>query len=59
VVSAFRVPDITRNMVIRPANGSATVFQTKAAYGSDSEAVIATSSPPFSAFTGRSAGDGT
>ena len=38
VVSAFSTPETTRNMVMRPANGSATVFQTKAAAGPPSEA---------------------
>ena len=33
VESAFTEPEMTRNIVMRPANGSATVFQTKTAAG--------------------------
>ena len=61
VESAFSVPEMTRNIVIRPANGSATVFQTNAAAGEVSAAFTATlSSDPFAvAANGRSAGEGT
>ena len=61
VESAFTVPEMTRNIVMRPANGSATVFQTKTAAGDVSEAFTATpSSDPLAvAVNGRSAGEGT
>ena len=45
VESALSVPETTRNIVMRPANGSATVFQTKAAAGPASDVCTATSSP--------------
>ena len=44
LVSALSVPVMTRNSVMRPAKGSATVFQTKAAYGSAALGVRVTSS---------------
>ena len=60
VESDFRTPDTTRNIVIRPANGSATVFQTNAETGAFSSAVRSCSAPPLSMpLNGRSAGDGT
>ena len=60
VVSDFSVPAITRSIVMRPANGSAIVFQTNAMYGAVSDALIAVSSPlSVSAGKSRSAGDGT
>ena len=59
VESAFSVPETTRNIVIRPANGSAIVFQTNAAAGAFSSASRVTSSPLLSTpLNGRSAGDG-
>ena len=61
VESAFTVPEMTRNIVMRPANGSATVFHTKTRPAPLSAAFTATlSSDPFAvAVNGRSAGDGT
>ncbi len=58
VESDFSVPDTTLKRVMRPANGSATVFQTKAAAGPVSAAAMVTSSSPlaFLAPNGRSAG---
>ena len=38
VESALSAPAATRNIVMRPANGSAMVFQTKAAGGAPSPA---------------------
>ncbi len=60
VESAFKVPVTTRNSVMRPANGSATVFHTKAQYDVASDGCTATSSPVLTclALVGRSAGDG-
>ena len=53
------VPDATRNMVIRPANGSAIVFHTNAAVGLSLEAASATGLSFVSTpGNGRSAGDG-
>jgi hypothetical protein len=47
-------------MVMRPANGSATVFQMNAAVGpSFASTWISSSDFAFLAFSGRSAGDGT
>ena len=43
VASDLSVPVMTRNSVMRPAKGSATVFQTNAAYGSLAFGVAATS----------------
>ena len=43
VESALNVPDTTRNIVMRPANGSAIVFQTNADAGAFSSAARATS----------------
>ncbi len=53
------VPEITRNSVIRPAKGSATVFQTKAASGPESAAWVRVSSLVLRSVTPnpRSAGD--
>ena len=45
VESALIVPVITRNIVMRPAKGSAMVFQTKASGGCLSSAAHATSLP--------------
>ena len=60
VVSALSVPDSTRKSVMRPANGSATVFQTNADTAPPSRAGISISSPSaVFALSGRSAGDGT
>ncbi len=61
VESDLSVPDITRNIVMRPANGSATVFQTNAASGAESAALSGAASPPSASTTAksRSAGDGT
>ena len=61
VESALTVPEMTRNIVMRPANGSAIVFHTKTAAGAVSDAFTATaSSDAFAvAANGRSAGDGT
>ena len=58
VESDRSVPETTRNSVMRPANGSATVFHTKAAAGPLSVAATVTSSWPFGslALNGRSAG---
>src|SRR5262249_58175021 len=57
--SAFNEPDTTRNIVIRPANGSATVFQTNAAAGALSSAARGVSAPSLPMpRNGRSAGDG-
>ena len=52
---------MTRNIVMRPANGSAIVFQTKADAAPFSENGRSISSPVFGLiiFSGRSAGDGT
>ncbi len=60
VASDFSEPESTRNSVMRPANGSATVFHTNAAAGPPSFVGMSTTSPPaFFAFSGRSTGDGT
>ena len=61
VESVFSTPDMTRNIVMRPANGSAIVFQTNADAGPFSENGRSISSPVFGLiiFNGRSAGDGT
>ena len=59
VVSALSDPLITRNMLMRPANGSATVFHTNAAYGPLSDARTSTSWPPLVPLAGRSDGAGT
>ena len=49
----------TRNIVMRPANGSAIVFHTNASGGCFSSAAHATSLPfLFTPVYGRSAGDG-
>ena len=48
VESALMVPATTRNIVMRPANGSAMVFHTKACAGFLSSAGHATSSPLLS-----------
>ncbi len=41
VESARSDPETTRNNVMRPANGSATVFHTNAVYGAFSAAMTA------------------
>ena len=56
VESDFSVPDRTRNIVIRPAKGSAIVFHTNAAAGPVSEAA---SCEPSSSVIPWAAGDGT
>jgi hypothetical protein len=60
VESVFSVPEITRNIVIRPANGSAIVFHTNAEAAPLSVAGrgSASSDPLAMAVNGRSAGDG-
>ncbi len=55
VESALIVPETTRNIVMRPAKGSATVFQTNAALDPLSVLAIVASST----LNGRSAGEGT
>ena len=62
VESDFSVPETTRNIVMRPANGSAIVFQTNAAArrrvdGRHGDVVLA--AVGRCAVNGRSAGDGT
>jgi len=42
-------PRMTRNRLMRPANGSAIVFQTKTAVGPDSLTWIVVSAPALSA----------
>jgi hypothetical protein len=61
VESALSTPDMTRNIVMRPANGSAIVFHTNADAGPFSENGRSASSFVFglSIVNGRSAGDGT
>ena len=61
LVSDLSVPVMTRNKVMRPANGSATVFHTKAVQGEVADGVRVTSAFAFVsvATNGRSAGDGT
>ena len=59
VESAFSTPETTRNIVMRPANGSAIVFQTNA----DSGALLVGGARDRGAglvepVNGRSAGDG-
>ena len=51
----------TRNIVMRPANGSATVFQMNADAGVFSAGATSISSPALAATprSGRSAGEGT
>ena len=50
----------TRSIVMRPANGSAIVFHTNAAYGAASDALIGVSAPSVvDGGKSRSAGDGT
>ena len=46
VESALSVPESTRNIVMRPANGSATVFQTNAATGPASAGRRSSTSSP-------------
>ena len=59
VESALTTPETTRNIVIRPANGSAIVFHTNADSGPFSSAMRATAAPALSIpANGRSAGDG-
>ncbi len=58
VESDLSTPCTTRNSVMRPANWSATVFQTNAAYGAFSSAGRDTRSPLAMAANGRSAGEG-
>src|SRR5262245_10333640 len=59
VESDFSDPETTRNIEMRPANGSAIVFQTNADAGALSSALISTSAPDLSAaLNGRSAGEG-
>jgi hypothetical protein len=59
VESDFSAPEMTRNIVMRPANGSATVFHTNAAGAPDSAVGTSMSSPSaVRAFSGRSSGDG-
>src|SRR5262245_44522439 len=60
VESALTTPDTTRNIVIRPANGSATVFQTNTDAGDFSSAFRSCSAPLLSRpLNGRSDGEGT
>ena len=60
LLSCFNVPEITRSIVMRPANGSAMVFQTNAVYGGLSDALIVLASPlSVTAGNSRSIGDGT
>ena len=60
VASDFSVPVTTRSMVMRPANGSAIVFQTNAVYGAAGSALMPVGDPSSaSAGNSRSAGDGT
>jgi hypothetical protein len=61
VESALSVPEITRNSVIRPAKGSATVFQMNAPTGPESLDSARASLPLFASVTAtpRSAGEGT
>ena len=61
VESVLSTPDMTRNIVMRPANGSAMVFQTNAEAAPLSENGRSISSSVFGLiiFSGRSAGDGT
>src|SRR2546429_9871932 len=57
--SALSEPDPTRNIVMRPANGSAIVFHTKAAAGRFSSAARLLSPPSLViGLNGRSAGEG-
>ena len=57
--SDFSVPDTTRNIVMRPANGSAIVFQTNAETGALASAGRDVSSPSApTKWKGRSAGEG-
>ncbi len=59
VESDLSAPETTRNIVIRPAKGSAMVFQTNAATGSFSLAARATLAPSLPMpLNGRSAGEG-
>ena len=59
VESAFSAPETTRNIVMRPANGSAIVFHTKTASGCFSSAARVVAAPSFAtAAKGRSTGDG-
>jgi hypothetical protein len=44
-IPKFRTPEITRNIVMRPANGSAIVFQTQKTSGAPSAAARAASAP--------------
>ena len=53
------MPDTMRSMVMRPAKGSAIVFQTNAAYGAVSEALVVVSAPSLPIVRkSRSAGEG-
>ena len=45
VASDFNVPVTTRSIVMRPAKGSAIVFQTNAVYGAASLALIPVGDP--------------
>ena len=61
MASDLSTPVTTRNSVMRPANGSATVFHTHTARGPAPPAVAVASAPVFGCrpVSGRSAGDGT